>query len=122
MKDLIPYAAEILAPTGAQIELSYNDISAEIPLIVLSEINNIAEIITEDTEQFSSISIQIDIYHFTEEKARNLGINVSDIMTKAGFRRSSSQMITENELKRYMLQFDCGIDNNDRIYCGTNNI
>lgn len=122
MKDLIPYAAELLAITGAQIELSYNGISAEIPLIVLSEINNIADIITEDTEQFSSISIQADIYHFTEEKARNLGINVSNIMTKAGFRRSSSQMMTENELKRYMLQFDCGIDNNDRIYCGINNI
>ncbi len=41
MKDLIPYAAELLAVTGAQIELSYNGISAEIPLIVLSEINNI---------------------------------------------------------------------------------
>ena len=122
MKDLIPYAAELLAETGAQIELSYNDISAEIPLIVLSEINNSAEIITEDTEQFSSISIQTDIYHFTEEKARSLGIKVSEIMTKAGFRRSSSQMMTENELKRYMLQFDCGIDNNDRIYCGANNI
>ena len=122
MKDLIPYAAELLAPTGAQIELSYNGIDADIPLIVLSEINNSADIITEDTEQFSSISIQLDIYHFTEEKARSLGIKVSKIMTKAGFRRSSSQMTTENELKRYMLQFDCGIDNNDRIYCGGNNI
>lgn len=122
MKDLIPYAAELLAETGAQIELSYNDISAEIPLIVLSEINNSAEIITEATEQFSSISIQVDIYEFTEQKARNLGIEVSDIMTAAGFRRSMSQMIPENNLKRYMLQFDCGIDNNDRIYCGRNNI
>lgn len=122
MKDLIPYAAELLAKTGAQIELSYNGIDADIPLIVLSEINNSADIITEDTEQFSSISIQVDIYEFTEQKARNLGIEVSDIMTAAGFRRSMSQMTTENELKRYMLQFDCGIDNNDRIYCGANNI
>lgn len=114
MVDLIPFAARLLEQTGAQLELSYSDFEAELPLIVLSEADNSSAVISEGGDLFSTVTLQTDIYDETEERARRLSIEVSGIMTKAGFRRSVCQMIQEENIKRCMMRFTAAVDENSR--------
>ncbi len=120
MKDVIPYVAELLRATGAQIELSYNDISATFPLIVITETQNASSVIVDGVEWFSDVGIQLDLYGHKEEEIRMLEAQASDILLLSGFRRSYGQWMTESGMKRRMLQFSCSIDRYNRIYCGAN--
>lgn len=105
MVDLLPHVADVLSTTGAQIELSYNDISATIPLIVLSEIDNRSAIVSDSSEVYSGVTVQVDIYHYDEQRARELAIKAAELMTAAGFRRSYSSPIHEDNLFRYTMRF-----------------
>jgi len=74
-------------------------------------------------DAFSGITIQLDIYHFTERQVRETACAASNIMTKAGFRRKLSPAVPEQNLKRVTLIFTCGIDEKSgRIYSGPNTI
>lgn len=122
MVDIIPYVNKLLKPI-AQIELSYNNISADMPLIVITETANDAEMIIDGEDAFSGITIQLDIYHFTDRQVRETACAASNIMTKAGFRRKLSSAVPEQNLKRVTLIFSCGIDEKSgRIFSGPNTV
>lgn len=106
MIDLLPHVRDVLAPIGAQIELSYNGIEATIPLIVLSEVDNRASVVADAEELYSAISVQLDIYHYDERNAREIALQAANLMTAAGFTRSYSSPIAEDNLFRYTTRFD----------------
>lgn len=110
MVDLLPHVRDLLAPLGAQIELSYNDISAEMPLIVLSEVGNMEQAAPDGVELLSNVTVQTDIYHTTEHAARLLAISAARIMTAAGFRRMSGPSGKEDDLYRETLTFSTTVD------------
>lgn len=121
MKDLLPLVAEKLSPI-AQVELSYNGINAELPLIILSETDNMAAIIADNSEWASSITIQVDCYHHGEKAVKDVALKASEILTSCGFRRTIGQLLKEDNLDRYTMQFNCVVDAVNRIYCGNNMI
>ena len=119
MKDILPYIYELIHDT-ARTELSYADIGdAELPIMILSETGNRAEIVCENNEAYSVIGIQIDIYALTEQETRETALRVSDILTEAGLRRTGTRPVEEDGMKRLILEFECGIDRDNRIYCGS---
>lgn len=120
MHDVLPFISSVLSDTGAQIELAENEFSAELPLITLMEVSNTAAIITDGVEQFSDVSVQLDIYDFTPEAVKKLAGVVSSKLVSVGFRRVQGQLMKEENLWRYMLTFDCSIDAECRIYSGYN--
>ena len=122
MINILPYIAEILAETGAQVEISENDFNATLPLVTLLEVSNISAVITEATEQVSDISIQLDIYDTTPEKVKSLSGVISSLMIAHGFRRGSGQLMKEDNLWREMQQYSCYIDSHNRIYSGSDMI
>lgn len=119
MIDLLPYAAEKIAETGAQVELAYNGIEAVFPLVVLTEVGNETELTDGTKEAFSTISIQTDCYHHTEQEARELALLVSEKMTESGFRRVSGGTMQESDISRYSMRFITTADEqNSRLYRG----
>lgn len=121
MIDILPYVAELLAPTNAQFELSYNGITANIPLIVISETDNRADIIVDGADVYSGIAVQLDCYHYDDERVRSLAIAASGYMTTAGFRRSSFSALPEQNLKRITMTFAASVDEiSKRLYSGAN--
>lgn len=122
MIDITTCIAALLEPMGAQFEISYEDISADFPLIVFTEIENKASIIVEGEEFYSSVAFQLDVYGHTVKYVNDLCCEISEILTKAGFRRTLAQWITEKGMKRRMLQFNGGIDNKNRVYKGSDSI
>lgn len=119
MVDILPYVAEILKETGAQVELAENDFSGSLPLITMLEVSNISAVITEASEQVSDISIQLDIYDTTPDKVQSLAGVVSSLMIAHGFRRGSGQLMKEDNLWREMQQYSCYVDSQNRIYSGS---
>lgn len=121
MVDLLPHVNDLLKPIGAQIELSYNGIDASIPLIVLSEVDNRATVIADAEELYSEVTIQTDIYHYNEQSARTLALEVAEKMTASGFRRSFSSPLGEDELYRYTMRFSVKVDEARKmLLCGGN--
>lgn len=120
MTDLLPVVRDVLKPIGAQIELSYNNISAEFPLIVLTETSNTSDVIADGAEWISNIEIQVDIYEFSFKKAVNLAKVVSEKLISTGFRRTFAQSSKEDDVERYTLLFSCLLDGDNRIYRGAN--
>lgn len=119
MIDILPHVRDVLEPTGAQIELTYNDISTTMPLIVLSEIDNRASVISDADELYSAISVQLDIYHYDEPNARETAIQAANIMTSAGFRRSYSSPIHEDNLFRYTMRFSVTVYEAKKLLFGS---
>lgn len=110
MVDLLPHVRDILAPLGAQIELSYNGIDAAIPLIVLSEVDNRATAIADAEELYSEVTIQTDVYHYDEYRARTLAMEAAEKMTASGFRRSFSSPLGEDGIYRYTMRFSVTVN------------
>lgn len=121
MVDLLPHVRDLLEPLGAQIELSYNGIDAAIPLIVLSEVDNRVTAIADAEELYSEVTIQTDVYHYDEYRARTLAMEAAEIMTASGFRRSFSSPLGEDELFRYTMRFSVTVDEARKLLlCGGN--
>ncbi len=121
MVDLLPHVRDILAPLGAQIELSYSGIETEIPLIVLSEVDNRAAAITDAEELYSEVTIQTDVYHYDEYQARTLARKAAEKMTASGFRRSFSSPLGEDGLYRYTMRFSVTVNEARKmLLCGGN--
>lgn len=119
MVDILPYVAEILKETGAQVELAENDFSGSLPLITMLEVSNISAVITEASEQVSDISIQLDIYANSPEEAQTLAGVVSSLLIAHGFRRDAGQLMKEDNMWRRMEQYGCYVDSQNRIYSGS---
>ena len=121
MIDILPYVAQLLKGL-AQIELAYTGISAELPLIVLSEMDNSAAIIADSKEWASAITLQLDCYHIGEKAVKDIAMAASDILVQNGFRRVTGQLMKEDNLDRYMMQFNCVVDAVNRVYNGNNTL
>lgn len=121
MKDLLPYIAESLQSV-AQVELSYTGISANLPLVVLTEVDNSAAIIADNRECASMITVQVDCYAIGEKAVKDTAIAVSEILTGKGLRRATGQLTKEDNLDRYMMQFDCIVDSAGVVYHGSNTL
>lgn len=121
MIDILPYVAQLLKGL-AQVELAYTGISAELPLIVLSETDNSAAIIADSKEWASAITLQLDCYHIGEKAVKDIAMAASDILVQNGFRRVTGQLIKEDNLDHYMMQFNCVVDAVNRVYNGNNTL
>ncbi len=119
MVDILPFFSSVIEPLGAQTETSYNDLSATIPLIVLTQLDNSTQVAYDDGDLYSSVEIQADVYEFSEQAAFRLAIKVNDLATAAGFRRTFSESIKEDNLCRHTLKFSATVDEKAmRLYRG----
>ncbi len=119
MVDLIPYAAKLLEATGAHVELSYEELETELPLIVLNEVSNLTRAAPDGVEILSDVTIQADVYEDSEQRVRELAIIASRIMTEAGFRRDSSEYVKEDNLHRQTMRFSTTVEEQSgRLYRG----
>lgn len=109
MIDIIPYVAEILAPTGAQIELSFSDTYVTFPVIVLTAVSNAPETL-DKVEYFTRITVQVDAYTLDKGETVALTKQIDDIMREHGFKRTNAFPVTEGELERFRMTFNCNID------------
>lgn len=109
MIDIIPHVAELLATTGAQIELSWRDTYVTFPLIVLSTPTNAATT-NGGAEVFTNITVQVDAYTLDKKATIDLAQSIDAIMTPAGFTRGICQPSTEDGMERYMMQYSCKVN------------
>jgi len=109
MIDMIPHVAELLAPLGAQIELSWQDTVVTFPLIVLSVPSNMATT-SDGSEVLTNVTVQVDVYTLGKKATVDLAAAIDEIMTPAGFTRMTAQPLTEGELERCMMQYSCTVD------------
>ncbi|MBO6302668.1 MAG: hypothetical protein J6N15_09550 [Ruminiclostridium sp.] len=109
MIDIIPYVAELLEPLGAQIELSYRDTEVTFPLIVLTTVSNAPQIL-DKVEYFTRIIVQVDAYTLDKGETVRLAQQIDDIMREHGFRLSNAFPLTEGELERYQMSYNCSLD------------
>jgi|GEM_PF-2597422 len=109
MIDIIPHVAELLATTGAQIELSWQDTVVTFPLIVLSVPSNMATT-SGGSEVLTNVTVQVDAYTLGKKATADLSAAIDEIMTPAGFTRSIAQPLTEGDLERCLMQYSCTVD------------
>ncbi len=109
MIDMIPHVAELLAPLGTQIELSWQDTVVNFPLIVLSVPSNMATT-SGGSEMLTNITVQVDAYTLDKKDTADLAAAIDEIMTPAGFTRSIAQPLTEGDLERCLMQYSCTVD------------
>ena len=109
MIDIIPHVAELLATTGAQIELSWRDTYVTFPLIVLSVPANMATT-NGGAEVFTNITVQVDAFTLDKKSTTDLAKSIDDIMIPAGFTRGICQPSTEDGMERYMMQYSCKVN------------
>ena len=109
MIDIKPFIAEQLSQVAA-VELSYNGNFRTLPLIVMTETGNEAEIVIQNTDCVSRITIQLDIYAETAAETERIAADVNSAMTSKGFRRSFSEAVYDEDKPRRCMRFTCGID------------
>lgn len=115
MIDIVTHVASLLASLDAQIELAYRDTDVELPLIVLTNISNIAET-TGNIEYFTRFTVQVDVYDTDKDDVYALADDIDDILTANGFTRQNAVPVTESGLERYQMTYTCKIDfSHDRI-------
>lgn len=109
MIDIIPHVAEILAPLGAQIELSFSDTYVTFPLIVLTTASNVPETLGK-VEYYTRITVQVDAYTLDKGETVQLAKQIDDIMLENGFKLVNAFPVTEGELERFQMSYNCNID------------
>ncbi len=109
MIDIKPFIEEKLKEI-CPVELSYNDNFRVLPVIVMTETENEAEVILSGRERISRVTVQLDIYAEAAAETENIGLNVNGILTSCGFRRSFSESIYNEDKPRKCMRFTCGID------------
>ena len=109
MIDIKPFIAEKIKHL-ARTELSYNENITALPVIVITETENTAVILSEGTERLTRITLQLDIYAEEVAETETIADGVSNILTEAGFRRSFSQSLYSEEAMRKCMRFTCCID------------
>lgn len=109
MIDIKPFIAEKLKAI-AQVELSFHRNFTVLPVIVMTETGNDAQIVLNNTDRVSRITLQLDIYAETVGKTEEIARQVNETMTASGFRRSFSELITDEEKPRRCIRCTCGVD------------
>lgn len=114
MIDIRPHVAELLASLNAQIEPEYRDTFVTFPLIVLTEIDN-AGTISDCTEVYSTITLQVDSYTLDKKETLDLAASVDEILTANGFKRRGGRPLKDGELERYTATYDVYVYKQDTI-------
>lgn len=109
MIDIKPLAVEKIQHL-ARTELSFNESIRTLPLIVLTETENVIVANFERTERSSRITLQFDVYATTVKEACEISEEISRILTECGLRRVFLQMITGEDTPRYCMRFTCGVE------------
>lgn len=109
MIDIKPFIAENLKDT-AQVELSFHHNFSVLPVIVITETGNDARIVLNNSDRVSSITVQLDVYADTVSETEEISREVNETMTARGFRRSFSELITDEEKPRRCIRYTCGVD------------
>lgn len=109
MIDIKPFIAENLKAL-AMVELSYHDNFRTLPVIVMTETGNEAELVIGNADRVSRITVQLDIYAETALEAENIALKVNGILTSKGMRRSFSEAIYNEDKPRRCMRFVCGVD------------
>ena len=112
MIDLHPILAELLSPI-ARVELSYPDTKARFPLITITELSSISEVILDGEERLNTVSWQIDVWDGDGQQKRcaELATKASKAMIQAGFSRYFSQVMRDPNIpERVCMRFRGSLD------------
>ncbi len=112
MIDIKPFAAEKLEKI-APVRLSFGQTARTLPVICLTETANSAEIVLDNRERVSRITLQVDLYAKTPAETEELALRASDTLIGAGLSRVFSQLLTDGDLPRMCMRFSCGVDEAD---------
>ena len=109
MIDIKPYAAEKLKDIAA-VELSFSDGLRTLPVIVMTETGGNAVETIGNAERVSSYILQLDVYAEEMSEAEAIAAQVSSAMVSAGFRRTFSESLYDENAMRKCMRFTCGVD------------
>lgn len=109
MIDIKPYAAEKLKDIAA-VELSFYDGLRALPVIVMTETGGGAVLTIGNKERVSRYTLQLDVYADKPEEAEETARQACDAMIAAGFRRTFSESLHDENASRKCMRFSCGID------------
>ncbi len=109
MIDIKPYAADKLKNI-APVELSFYDGLRTLPVIVMTETGGGAVETIGNTERVTNYILQLDIYAETMSQTEELAAQVASAMTAAGFRRTFSESLYDENATRKCMRFTCGVD------------
>ncbi len=109
MIDIKPYAAEKLKNI-APVELSFYDGLRILPVIIITETGGSCVETIANAERVGSYTLQLDVYAKEMSEAENLAAQVSAAMTAAGFRRTFSESVYDEQARRKCMRFTCGVD------------
>ena len=109
MIDIKPYAAEKIKDIAA-VELSFYDGLRTLPVIVMTETGGSAAEVIGNRERVSSYTLQLDVYAETMRRAEELAAEVASTMSEAGFRRTFSESLYDENAMRKCMRFTCSID------------
>ena len=85
MIDIKPYIAEILKDI-APVELSFNENFRTLPVILITETENDARVVINNTDRISRIVIQLDVYGEKAESTEKMAVSINNALTEKGFR------------------------------------
>lgn len=109
MIDIKPYVAEKLKDI-APVELSFYDGLRTLPVIIMTETGGSAVETIGNAERVSSCTIQLDVYAEEMSEAENIAQQASAAMTAAGFSRTFSESLYDEQARRKCMRFTCGVD------------
>lgn len=109
MIDIKPYAAEKLKDI-ASVELSFSDGLRTLPVIVMTETGGNAVETIDRAERVSSYTLQLDVYAEEMSQAEEIASRVVSAMITAGFRRTFSESLYDENAMRKCMRFTCGVD------------
>ena len=91
-------------------ELSFYDGLRTLPVIVMTETGGSAAEVIGNSERVSSYTLQLDVYAETMSRAEELAAEVASAMSEAGFRRTFSENLYDENAMRKCMRFSCGVD------------
>lgn len=109
MIDIKPFVAQLIG-TAAAVELSYHPDFRQLPVIVMTETGNQAEVVLEGADRISRITVQLDIYADTASETESIAAQVNAVLTAKGFKRSFSEAVYNEDKPRRCMRFICGVD------------
>lgn len=109
MVDVKPYIAQILGEV-ADVELSFPECAESLPLIALTETDNVSSVMLSGDDRYSVITLQLDVFAAAVSQAQELAAAVNAILAAKGLKRSFSQLITDERFPRICMRYRFGID------------
>lgn len=91
-------------------KLSFYDGLRTLPVIVMTETGGSAAEVIGNSERVSSYTLQLDVYAETMSRAEELAAEVASAMSEAGFRRTFSESLYDENAMRKCMRFSCGVD------------